>query len=226
MLGVDVAFCYLAREVGGPRGLRWWSGSVVVGLMLLVAISAAALWLPMRKVVVEINQTAGRSLTFGPMMERTITDAFNLDEGKLVELPVAQPKDESDSARHAWINNPQNMGWLRSHGVNLVNDSHELNGVDIEKPLELLPADWQNMTPDRLREKLRAIAPNRNRAHWHFSELGTYGFQTPAGSIGLLQVLDAKPSGVRIRYKLVQNSSNPRSVDPARSSVAAPTPSH
>jgi hypothetical protein len=70
----------------------------------------------------------------------------------------------------------------------------------------LEPYEWdeRDLTVDQLRQRLANIASDRNHVHWAFNELGTYGVQTPAGTLAILQVLEVKPSGDKIRYKLAQ----------------------
>jgi len=133
-----------------------------------------------------------------------ITDGYNLDDGQFVELPVPQPQDDKDASRYAWINDPMNQDWWGEHGVNLVNDNHGLIGVNIKKAVALDPYEWdeRNLTADQLRQRLAESASDQNHVHWAFNELGTYGAQTPAGTLAILQVLEVRPSGDKIRYKL------------------------
>jgi hypothetical protein len=165
---------------------------------------------------------------FGPVIEREITDGYNLDDDQLVDLPAPQPQNELDGSRLKWIDDPKNQGWWPAHGVNLVNDNYELSGVNIQKMVNLQPYDWNefNMTADKLRLALAGIAPDRNHIHWginHVGEVGTYGIQTPAGTMVILQVLEATRSGDKIRYRRVQNAVVYPASTPSPSAAQNPT---
>ena len=153
---------------------------------------------------------AGKSssaMTFGPVIERVVTGTIDLENGTLTELPLPQPLDERDPARYAWFGNGEDpLSWLRQRGVDVMDlGNHGLMGVDIRlAPLE--KHDWQTLTPDEVREKLRSLRLDEAPSYSNFANtMGTYGFQTREGNIGILQITDTDlPRGVKIRYRLAQ----------------------
>ena len=69
------------------------------------------------------------------------------------------------------------------------------------------------MIPNSLIEEIHNRVLNSGHADWDFPEIASdhltrasYGFQTPSGTMGILQVLDKDSSGLRIRYKVIQQS--------------------
>ncbi len=57
--GANVGFCFLARALGGRRGLRIWSGAVILGLVTIVATIGATLFFPMQRIVTKLNSHSG-----------------------------------------------------------------------------------------------------------------------------------------------------------------------
>ena len=148
------------------------------------------------------------NLAFGPVIERVITDGYNLDNGQFIALPASVQRSENTD-----------HDWWRQHGIQLLNEQNDLDGVDIEKAARLSLNDWQSMNPNRLLTILHRISPNRGHADYDFpaiegghKPITTWGFQTPSGTMGIMQVLDEEASGARIRYRLVVHGSVPTSV--------------
>jgi len=148
------------------------------------------------------------NLAFGPVIERVITDGYNLDNDQLIALAVSVQRNENTD-----------HDWWRQHGIQLLNEQNDLDGVDIEKAARLSLNDWQSMNPNRLLTILHRISPNRGHADYDFpaiegghKAITTWGFQTPSGTMGIMQVLDEEASGARIRYRLVVHGSVPTSV--------------
>ena len=55
LLGLDVGLCFLARKLGGKRGLRQWTIAVIVGLVSVVAMSSVSLMVPLQKLVTNLG---------------------------------------------------------------------------------------------------------------------------------------------------------------------------
>jgi hypothetical protein len=51
LLGLDIGCCYLARKLGGRRGLLWWTVGVIAGLALLVIVAMASITIPLQKLI-------------------------------------------------------------------------------------------------------------------------------------------------------------------------------
>jgi serine/threonine protein kinase len=138
---------------------------------------------------------------FGPVIENVVTDLIDLDSGELADLPLPQPVGERDAARYDWING-NGKRWAREHGFDAINANHALINVNLTL-IQLHERDWESLTPRQLQAKLDA----QSLAATGFGDMRvtTYGFKTPDGAIGLLQMMnDRVPRGVKIRYKLVQ----------------------
>ncbi len=212
IFGLDVAVCFLVRKRLGRHGLRWWSGFVMVGLVLLLAGAAASLWLPVSKLVQKINDTNAQSFNFGPVIERVVTNMIDFDTGALIDFPMATQPDERDEARYNWINgqdvpdgkkpNKESYPWMRAHGVDAVEGNHDLINLNLMLVARLEDKDWDALTPAG-EKKLRALTLP-GAATDTFNGPGTYGFKTRVGNLGLVQITDQHlPRGVKIRYKLV-----------------------
>jgi predicted Ser/Thr protein kinase len=62
LLAVDLGCCFLMRQLGGRRGLFWWTLGVVSGLALVAVVAIASITIPLRKVVEVLgSDTATRS---------------------------------------------------------------------------------------------------------------------------------------------------------------------
>jgi predicted Ser/Thr protein kinase len=51
LLGLDVGCCWLARQLGGRRGLVWWTIGVIAGLAFVLVVAMASITIPLRKMV-------------------------------------------------------------------------------------------------------------------------------------------------------------------------------
>ncbi len=58
---VDIYICFFARKSGGARVLRRWSMTVIGLLVTVFALTTVALWLPMRKMVSELDSNPEQS---------------------------------------------------------------------------------------------------------------------------------------------------------------------
>ncbi len=113
MFVTDVGLCFLARKVAGQRGLLWWSGAVIVGLVLMMVMSAAVLWSPVSKIVEVINPAANESSASGQAQRNNPDVTSDATKAKLdsTALLTEPPKlrflawqDENPSWHHwkAW----------------------------------------------------------------------------------------------------------------------------
>jgi hypothetical protein len=152
--------------------------------------------------------------TFGPLSEQICTNTVGLEFiSRPAVLSTNYPKEE--------------FGPL---GDLVYEAGDGLFTADM-KLLKLAPGDWAGLTANQLKADLAAevsdptrplIQPEVNNSvlyGWQtytktvrlkYSESKTptmYGFQTRRGLMGMLEVFSVtnKPSGVRIRYKVVQN---------------------
>ena len=66
LLALDIGCCYLARQLGGRRGLVWWTIGVIAGLALLVIVAMASITIPLRKMV-ETLESETTTLTAAPL---------------------------------------------------------------------------------------------------------------------------------------------------------------
>jgi hypothetical protein len=51
LLALDVGCCWLARELGGRRGLVWWTVGVIAGLAFVLVVAVASITIPLREMV-------------------------------------------------------------------------------------------------------------------------------------------------------------------------------
>ncbi len=151
--------------------------------------------------------------SFGPVTEREVTGALDLDTGTLTELPLPRLQAESGQARYEWIAHEESAGpWMSQRGADIIaSENHGLTGLDLFAA-NLEPEDWQTMTPEALDRKLASLQVRKPGGLWSFSG-STFGFRTREGGTGILQVLEPAPSrGVKVRYKLaslIQHSGPP-----------------
>ena len=152
VLGVDAGLCYLARKVGGRRGLRWWTAAVIAGLVAMVALSTMALLMPVTKFVEKVNPANQPQATvesavedpkraLGNQLRLAIAAYFNGDgetakNGELIDfdfLSVDVARDlrtaeiEIDGPRPRW-KAPHKALWKGVHKARFT-ASDEGNGV-------------------------------------------------------------------------------------------------
>ena len=169
------------------------------------------------------------ALTFGPVVERVVTNMIDLDTGALVDFPMATQPGEQDDARYDWINGPngktpnkESHPWMRAHGVDAIEANHALITItlDLMPVARLEDRDWAALTLEG-EKTLRALTlPCMGTGILDGS--GTYGFKTHGGNLGILQITDQNlPRGVKVRYRLVEGAPVKRITEPAQ--PAAPT---
>ena len=132
------------------------------------------------------------------MIEKVVTGMIDLDTGREVDWPLPEQADEGAPARYAWINDrdPQAWPWIRQRGIDAVVAERGLTGVDLVLTL-LESNDWQTLTPEGLREKLRSWPAPQTRHSANFHQVpGTYAIRTREGSLGLSATL---PNAVTVK---------------------------
>ena len=143
-------------------------------------------------------------LSFGPVIERVVTNMIDFDSGALVDLPLPTQPGERDPERYDWING-EGVPWMRAQGCDAMNANHGLIGVDLlVVPLE--SKDWHGLTPAGLRSKLDGLQlPKAPSSSSIPQERRPFGFQTREGALGIFEITDANlRRGVKLRYKLVK----------------------
>jgi serine/threonine protein kinase len=150
--------------------------------------------------------------SFGPVIELVVESGIDFDTGTRRHLPLPHPVGDRDQARYDWFNGNEAGPWMREHGIDAVNGNHALMSKDLML-VKLEKKDWDTLSADELQQRIAAQAPatdsfNGNRIHM------TFGFKTREGGIGIVQMMEDryapgtvnKLPGVKIRYKLIQNS--------------------
>jgi Protein kinase domain/Biopolymer transport protein ExbD/TolR len=150
--------------------------------------------------------------TFGPVMERVVDDAINLDSGKTGSTPLDGLGKTGAEAMLANIQGFERGGW------DLMQDNPEtIFGVGM-KAVPLAAAKWNVLRPEQVVEQIKS-APVQ--VFVQFSPVtdfpATYLFQTREGGTGILQLTGFTESkGLKLRYKLVQRDAGviPQSPQP------------
>ncbi len=119
-----------------------------------------------------------RTLSFGPVMERVVTNALEYDSAKSLLLETADWEQMLAAELAARM--------TAAEKIDIRANANSKPYVDLSVALAALIADGKQTTP---------LPPRL-----------TWGFKTPQGSAGMLQVtgFTENPRGVKIRYKLVQ----------------------
>ncbi len=151
---------------------------------------------------------AAPNLSFGSVEERDLTGDAMLDfESGQVEAPPDFVYS-SDSTIVGNVNT--HIGWMKQKGFDFGFVSSEAVCIG-SKVIALLPGDLTNLTARVLMRQLaldQGSGPGAVALHYEVSVPFAFGFQTHSGRIGILQLTGSadNPRGVKIRYKLVQNS--------------------
>ena len=152
----------------------------------------------------KVRERPELGMSFGPVIERVVTNMIDFESGALVNLPLPTQPGERDRERYDWING-EGVPWMRARGLDAIDGNHALIGVDLWL-VPLARREWQSLTPAALQKKIRELGLPTAPSTDHLGDnRGTYGFKTREGSVGIVQITDANlPRGVKIRYKLVQ----------------------
>jgi hypothetical protein len=179
-------------------------------------MEAAKMALELSRIEWEAARAAsGRQPTFGPVIERTINsihaetnDVVDFDTGKVAstadfpDLPAGVPRSEAIHQR------------MRQRGWDAMGDRatvQGLRGFDMVA-LPVYADQWEQLAAAEVGDLLRAGKLGTPALMSEGKQLpSTYIIQTREGGQGLLQIiaLTDKPSGVKIRYKLVQRAKVP-----------------
>jgi serine/threonine protein kinase len=144
---------------------------------------------------------------FGPILERDVAVAIDLDTGTLFSRGSINSK-EADPAIDALAATTAN--------------TYGLLGVNLAAGRSVSSNDWVNLSPAAVRELARVSSKTIQKTPALFGVGGGPPafmlFQTKQGNIGLLEILGrgGKPFGIRIRYKLVQRSTAKSAERPAK----------
>jgi hypothetical protein len=159
-------------------------------------------------VEVQPRIVTAQNLSFGPVIEREITNDFMLDfdTGKTAgEFPESVTKPDSIVE-----NVLAGFDWMRQEGFDFACLQHDGTFNVGMRLKELTPTDFDYLEAAQLAVDLTVIngAMNHTKLKINSNGPSIYGFQTREGAIGLLQVnsFPGDPDRLRIRYKLVQNS--------------------
>ena len=205
---------------------RWQGVLLLFGVILLVV---AALVVGLQQVISQqkpavIQQTTATETSgFGPVIERelsanaTLTNAFlNLDTGKV----LSAPKEFLDSLRaKGRLNNgsPQAYAvreWMSSSGADVIalvgfgkpSRLVQVDGVSVsvgEKPPQPGGYTFDTVTAALLMKTITLPSLDDSEKQWFYFPSIISSFKTREGRIGVLEILDAKPDKVKLRYKLV-----------------------
>ncbi|MFO1488587.1 MAG: protein kinase [Verrucomicrobiota bacterium] len=150
------------------------------------------------------------NLSFGPVVERELTNGgiVDFDSGKLaMELPdsVTEPSSLVENVLSAF-------DWMQREGFDLAcleNDGTFSVGMKLKT---LTVDDWNHWSATQLAASITTAgsATLQTKLHFNTNAPAIFGFQTREGGVGILQIsaYTEKPRAVKIRYKLVQQTTN------------------
>ena len=207
---------------------RWQGVLLLFGVILLVV---AALVVGLQQVISHQKQpviqqiTATETSGFGPVIERELSanailaNAFlDLDTGKV----LSAPKEFLDSLRaKGRLNNgsPQAYAvreWMSSSGADVIalvgfgkpSRLVQVDGVSSqvgEKPLQPGGHTFDTVPAELVMKSITTLPSLDDSAkQWFYFPSVISSFKTREGRIGVLEILDANPDKVKLRYKLVQ----------------------
>jgi hypothetical protein len=167
---------------------------------------------------------AAETHEFGPVIERTVEEiasgnsAIDLDTGKLYSGPSVDEKVKNPTVEYA---KKVLDDWLKATGVDAVgmvsSATHGLSGFDMV--VMAVENDRWNTSSAELTKLLGLGKPGTPAEMSGKGELpATYYFKTREGGMGVLQIIGFItdiPKGVKIRYKLVQQTAATPPVAPA-----------
>ena len=155
---------------------------------------------------------SGQFLGFGAVIDRVVNDEpatnsiLDLDTGKFVTIQLLATSTNLGQARQ------QEAGLFARAGADVagmspkVSDVGGLMGLNLVA-VPILPDSWESASVQWVRDavssfKAGSITPLSGKGKLP----ATYVFKTREGGMGLLQILGFtdQPSGVRIRYRLVE----------------------
>ena len=149
------------------------------------------------------HSTNGLSYAYGPVIERVVTNAIDLDTGALVTIATDTNADFD-------VEIANTIRGAEVKGVDAWVQDSALLGLGLTiAPLS--EKAWEDATPIQIRRALLVAATNESpvvQMEMRDGHPGTYAFKTREGGRGILQVSALPESnwGVKIRYKLVTSS--------------------
>ena len=205
LLAADAGICWLLDRAGW-KPLRWiWSLLVLLALGGVVGLGAWGLEAPMRSLMLQLTYVPKPSprsgeAAFGPVIERTVKEAADLDTGKLASVPEdVRQKIITPTVTYA-------MQWMESEGIDVFVDlQHHFFTIGMRAILQDKDA-WTHLTPIKVAAVINAsMTKPFTIIPWEPLDDGTiYVFQTREGGKGIMQVIGITDKGVKIQYKLVQ----------------------
>ncbi|MCX6848980.1 MAG: protein kinase [Verrucomicrobia bacterium] len=182
--------------------VRWILGCVLLVILIRCLPFGIALFLQSSDADAAEKrkaEAAAVAFSFGPSFERTLVPNTTLD------FDAGTPGNflpQSVNKRFSWEIDP---------GMDAVHfpsgDSGQL--VVLGLKTELLDGDaWEKLPAAKVSQRMDGTPGHLFQTLYAGGKHpATYAFQTREGGIGVLQFLDTSESGVKLRFKLVQNSS-------------------
>ena len=216
-----------------PREDRFWKRFAVVivlGVAALILIPVAAVLLA---IILPARERAHQQstqrnviteLTFGPVIERVIPDpvagipcVLDFETGNLLQPPTEIIRALANDVATV---DPAVVRWLRDNGGDAVvaaDGSIQLfEGVVFNPTIKGQAATWDELTPSLVAAGIGGMAEEERKAAVHQPAFHLVTLRFPAAmefttrerSMGVIQILGASdhPRGVKLRYKLVQNT--------------------
>ncbi len=229
-----------------PRGKQaLLIGSINAAIWLLLAIAGMGAQIKPAATPPPAAVVAG----FEPVIELELSandslkDAFlDLDTGKV----MSAPKELVDSLRaKGWLYNGAPSAdsireWMQSSGVDVIarvgkpeepSDLSQVDGFSWGAG-ERLPQPggftFDTVTVEGLRQQLPHFEEPSASSHepgrmWGYPPTSISAFKTREGRLGILEILDAKPGRVKLRYKLLQNGAESATSAKSAPADAKPT---
>jgi serine/threonine protein kinase len=157
------------------------------------------------------------SLSFGPVVEQTVTTFLDLDTGRILEAPAEIQKAGYDSERV--------RDWMRTNGADLVClQTRTPSLILVDGPAMLtgllqdpgngntIPRHIDQITAEEVLQTAKTFTlewmkTNRQRV-WGIEPDSASVFKTREGGIGVVEITGTSdnPPGVKIRYKLLRET--------------------
>jgi tRNA A-37 threonylcarbamoyl transferase component Bud32 len=224
---VDVGLCFLARAVGGRRGLRVWTAVVVVGWLLLAVVAGAALHIPLNTMLASSSapaesHSASASVFFGPVIERVLPfdrSAIDFQKGTVLQPDWQKILSAGDEAYGRWLqengadalvvespNHAFGQPALDVTGYPKLTAPSRSPSEEKERCVFVMEeaAEFETVRPAEADAKLKIVS--ERKLSWTIAEGSRpWWFQTLDGAKGVVQLMGVndQPRGLKIRYKLV-----------------------
>lgn len=143
--------------------------------------------------------------TFGPVRERVVKEAIDLDTGNLLANPMPDEIAKNSETDPAMVNARMRERGLDAY-VSVFDEGKQIWGQDLKVKL-ISNGDW-DITPEQLQAALNFKDEPDRDIRSVIPSPAIFAFQTREGSMGMLQNYGpmADGSGIKIRYKLVQQA--------------------